>query len=257
MSANSFPNDGDGYEWDSVTWAPNSLQLYSVPWQCEKCDKQHLMLTLSGEVDVDYTSQRTGGRGSRRVKVWTSLREEDTRKLPNAMDAFLRRDGIRIDAIDTENEAQGLATIRRVYRENRQHQRKIEVRFIWNKVLYYSGPENSTWTANTLTITTISESCRSCEHAGPPLQLLTGTVKGGRAQCLEPKHRNYLNVKWVNKRIKVSSFMHPNDNRSMPVPFEILAADDNYNVSHAYDPEKTRTEQLQLLRREWEKANRD
>ena len=253
-AANTFPMDGAGYEWNSVTWVDGPL-LLSVPWKCEKCDKQHLMPMLWGRVDVDYINQRTGGRGSRRVTVWVNLREEDTRKLPDAIDVFLRRDGISIDAIDTVNKAKGLATLQRVYRHNPKHERRPKLPYDNKNGILYFRDERNEWVGNTLTITTCPCLCESCKYKGQPVQILAGTVKKIWSKVIDRNLPNNGLTGWTTIPIIVYSFAHANDAKTIPDPVEVRVAKDNYNC-YRIDG-KPKNEQLQLLRREWVKANRD
>lgn len=248
---NTFPIDGAGYEWNSVTWAPNpgSQRFISLSWKCEKCGRQHTSLTLSGEVDADYTNQRTGRRGSRRVIVWADVREKDTRELPDAMDVFLRRDGIRIDAIDTENTANGLRTLKSVYRENQQHQRQKSQPFVKNGLRYLFG----VWKPGTLYVTTLKCNCSVCDHNGPPIQFFHGTI---RSCWVEGTTAPYKGRKaWTGEELTgVRSFLSPKDVRKIPA-LEVLTARDKINT-YTFDFEN-KSEILHTLRREWEKAHRD
>lgn len=255
MAANGFPQDGAGYEWNSVTWVPQdaadrqpkpwkNANIWSVPWKCEKCGEQHTSLTLSGEVDVDYTNLRTGRRGSRRVKVWANVQEQDTREIPNAMDVFLQRDGIRIDAIDTENEMAGLKTLKSVYRENRQHQHLDDAKpFVHNGLLYRLGK----WKPGTLSVITLKCACHVCDYDGPPIQLLVGTIQNSWVESVKAPHTG--KKAWTNEELPhVYSMIGPKDIQTIPDPIEVLKERGNYN-SYVLD--------VKTLREEWEKAHRD
>lgn len=248
----TFPQDGDAYEWNSVTWVPKSIRLHCFPCECEKCGEQQTGLSIWGKVDVDFTNTTTGRRGSRRVKVVAKIQEKDTRQLPDAMDVFLRRDGSRIDAIDTENTDQGLATIKSVYRENRQNQRPDYTKpFVKNGLRYLFCK----WKPGTLHVITLKSSCNVCDHIGPSIQFLAGTFQNSWVESVEAPHTG--KKAWTNEVIPgISGFLGPNDVSKTPsvavleeqiITTAIVDLDDEADVLIT----------LQALRREWEKAHRD